>query len=119
MEDYNYHKVGEHNIAYRRTGTGEPMLLVHGITTYSFIWRNLMPAWAENFDVIAVDMLGCGESDKPTGVDYSISAQADLLFEFMDSLGIKRFHLVAHDIGGGVAQIMSVRRPDSVIDMVL
>jgi pimeloyl-ACP methyl ester carboxylesterase len=119
LENYKYQTVGKYKIAYRRAGSGVPMLLVHGITTYSFIWRNLIPRRKDNFDVIAVDLLGCGESDKPPGVDYSISAQADLLIEFMDSLGIQTFHLVAHDIGGGVAQIISVRAKERVLDLAL
>ncbi len=106
-------------IAYHRQGQGEPMLLVHGITTYSFIWRNLVPDLSTRFDVIAVDLLGCGDSDKPRGVDYSVSAQADMIKAFLDKLGIARVHLVTHDIGGGIGQILSVRYKDYVKSLVL
>jgi len=44
--------------AYCRTGNGEPVLLVHGITTYSFIWRKIIPLLAPHYDVTAVDLLG-------------------------------------------------------------
>jgi len=50
-------------MAYHRQGAGETLLLVHGITTYSFIWRNIMPLLSRNYDVIAVDLIGCGDSD--------------------------------------------------------
>ncbi len=107
------------HLAYHRHGRGEPMLLVHGITTYSFIWRNMVPSLSENYDVIAVDLLGCGESDKPSGVDYSINAQAKILKKIMDLLNIKEVHLVCHDIGGGIGQIMAVKFPEYIKDLVL
>jgi len=90
------------------------MLLVHGITTYSFIWRKLIPSLSEQFDLIAPDLLGCGESDKPTGVSYSIRAQAEMLIKLLTKLDIEKVHLVGHDIGGGVAQIMAVTHPERI-----
>jgi pimeloyl-ACP methyl ester carboxylesterase len=108
-----------YRIAYHRQGHGEPMLLIHGITTYSFIWRNLIPDLAKKYDVIALDLLGCGDSDKPAEVDYSIHAQAGMIKEMLDKLGIKEVHLVCHDIGGGVGQILSVQHPGLVSSLVL
>jgi len=96
------------NIAYHQSGGGEPMLMIHGITTYSFIWRKLIPELSKKFNVFAVDLLGCGDSEKPHGVDYSINAQADLISDFIDKMGLGPVHLVTHDIGGGIAQIMAV-----------
>ncbi len=78
-----------------------------------------MPLMSENFHCMAVDLLGCGDSDKPMWADYSISSQADLLQKLLDELRIERFHLVGHDIGGGVSQIMAVRRPERIITMTL
>ncbi len=108
-----------YKIAYHRQGQGETMILVHGITTYSFIWRNLIPDLSAKFDVIAVDLLGCGDSDKPAGVDYSIYAQAEMIKKLFDRLGIDRAHFVCHDIGGGVGQILAVRQPELVSSLVL
>ena len=82
------------------------MLLVHGITTYSFIWEGIIPALSKQYDVIAPDLLGCGESDKPHGVDYSPLAQAKLMVGLLDKLNIHSVHLVAHDIGGAVGQLI-------------
>jgi len=58
--------------------------------------------------VIALDLLGCGDSDKPLNVSYSLKAHASRLKKFVDKLGINRFHLVGHDLGGGVSQIFAV-----------
>lgn len=109
MDTTRYETVNGHKIAYHREGTGVPLILIHGITTYSFIWRKLFPSLAEHNDVIALDLLGCGDSDKPADVDYSISAQADMIKLFMDQLGVERCHLVCHDIGGGIGQILATR----------
>ncbi len=108
-------QVGEHRLAYRRAGTaaGEPVLLVHGITTYSFLWEDVLQRLAATgrYDLVAVDLLGCGDSDKPLEASYSIKSHADLLGRFAAALGLSRLHLVGHDLGGGVAQIMAVRQP--------
>ncbi len=117
MKGKKFANVDGHNIAYSIEGEGAPILLVHGITTYSFIWRNMIPDLAKEFKVIAVDLLGCGDTEKPPDADYSISAQADLLAKFPDVLGIERVHLVSHDIGGGIGQIFAVRYPDKALTL--
>lgn len=115
----NFICVNGNTIAYHRSGQGDPLLLVHGITTYSFIWQGLMPDLSRCFDVIAVDLLGCGLSDKPEGADYSIKAQATLLSSLLEQLGIEKVHLVTHDIGGGVGQILAVTRPELLRSLTL
>lgn len=112
-------EVDGHRLAYHRGGTGEPMVLVHGITTWSFLWDRVTPRLSEHFDVIAIDLLGCGESDKPLDVSYAIQDHADRLFKFVKALGIERFHLVGHDLGGGTAQIYAVRHPETLYDLTL
>jgi len=105
--------VGGQRLAYRRAGAGEPVLLVHGITTYAFLWEGVLQRLAATgrYDVVAVDLLGCGDSDKPLDASYAIKAHADLLGRFAAALGLGRLHLAGHDLGGGVAQIMAVRQP--------
>ena len=66
------------------------MILIHGITTYSFLWREMIPILAREHDVTAPDLLGCGDSSKPPGADYSIAAQAEYVLGLMDALGIDR-----------------------------
>src|SRR5882672_12547632 len=62
-------------IAYRQAGSGPPLLLIHGITSSSATWQRVMPYLARHFTVIAPDLAGHGESDKPRG-DYSLGAHA-------------------------------------------
>lgn len=108
-----------HRHAYVRGGVGEPLLLVHGITTSSFIWDGLLPILGVRHDVIAVDLLGTGDSDRPVPADCSLAAHAERLVGFIDELGLDKIHLVGHDIGGGIAQIFAVRNHARVATLVL
>ena len=67
-------------IAYTRIGDGESVLLIHGITTSSFIWRNIIPGLSKDYDVVAVDLLGCGNSSKDLSADYSIKKPTMITF---------------------------------------
>jgi pimeloyl-ACP methyl ester carboxylesterase len=119
MKTSKYITIGGLKIAYKRVGEGEPILLIHGITTSSFIWRNMQPGLSKNYDVIAVDLLGCGLSSKDLSADYSIKNQASILAELIQKLKLGKVHIAGHDIGGGIAQIMAVKFPQLILDMVL
>jgi pimeloyl-ACP methyl ester carboxylesterase len=107
------------NIAWSEEGAGETVLLVHGVTTASFIWDSVVSRLSTRFRTVAVDLLGCGASDRPAGADYSIRSQARLLAELVERTGGAPVHVVGHDAGGGVAQIMAVRSPGLVRDLTL
>jgi pimeloyl-ACP methyl ester carboxylesterase len=109
--------ISGHSMAYHREGKGEPVLLVHGITTYSFIWQRIIPLLSTKYDVIAVDLLGCGDSDMPLDVSYAIKDHAERLHEFVSKLGIGKFHFVGHDLGGGMGQIFAVQHPGMLYDL--
>jgi len=92
-----------------RPGNGEIILLVHGITTWRFVWHPVMESFSAGPRLIALDLLGCGDADKPLDVSYSLQAHAERLEKFRRALGIDTFHLVGHDLGGGIAQIYAVQ----------
>ncbi|GAW37361.1 haloalkane dehalogenase [Roseovarius sp. A-2] len=123
MTDFNqthhFAMVEGHRIAYLDEGAGPPLILLHGIPTSSLLWRKVIPVLAQTHRVIAPDMLNYGQSDKPERADVSIAAQARLLVGLMDALGLGRVDLAAHDIGGGVAQIVAVRCPERLNRLVL
>jgi 2-hydroxymuconate-semialdehyde hydrolase len=107
-------------MAYVKAGEApDAVVLLHGIPTSSYLWRNVIPLLQDDFTVYAPDMLGYGDSDKPEDEDLSISAQADYLKFLADALGLGKFHLAGHDIGGGVAQIFAVRYPGLLEKLVL
>lgn len=117
--EHQYLPVDGHRIAYLEQGEGPPVLLLHGIPTSSLLWRNIIPHLARNHRVIAPDLLNYGKSDKPRDADVSILAQSRILLGFMDALGIRRADIVAHDIGGGIAQLLAVNHPERINRLVL
>ncbi len=112
-------QVDGHRIAYIDEGEGTPLLLIHGIPSNCLMWREVIPELSKHFRVIAPDLLNYGQSEMPESADVSINAQRRILFGFLDSLGIRRSHVVAHDIGGGVAQLMAVEKPERIDQLVL
>jgi pimeloyl-ACP methyl ester carboxylesterase len=122
MEILNNPKTVEiqgNSITYYREGKGETVLFVHGITTYSFIWREIAPHFQDNYDVILIDLLGCGDSDKPLNEDFSLKRQAHLIKDFCEKIGVTKFHMVCHDIGGGIGQVVAVNYPHLLYDLTL
>lgn len=111
--------IDDHQLAYSVSGNGVPVLLVHGITTYSFIWRNIVPLMRDHYQVLTVDLLGCGESSKEMNQPYSLPNHARLLKTFLDTLGVKKLHFVGHDLGGGIGQIFAVDYPEMLYDLTL
>ncbi len=107
------------DITYLRKGQGPPLVLLHGIPTSSYLWRDVIDQLALTFDVLAPDLLGYGDSDKRLDADLSIAAQARYMVAFMESLGVHQAAVVGHDIGGGVAQLMAVDEPDRVARLIL
>lgn len=107
------------SLAFRRTGSGEPIVFIHGVTSNSFIWLPVIPFLEGQWDTIAIDLLGCGDSDRPEEADLSIKAHASRLLQFIDSIDLDRFHLVGHDVGGGISQIFAVRNPERLKSLTL
>ena len=94
---------------YRREGRGPALLLIHGYPTSSWDWARIWPELTTRYDVIALDMLGFGESAKPRDHHYSILEQADLQAALLGALGVARVHVLAHDYGVTVAQELLAR----------
>jgi pimeloyl-ACP methyl ester carboxylesterase len=88
---------------YMRSGSGPPLILLHGLLGYSFSWRYAMPALAPHATVFALDMLGAGFSDRPKGIDHSMRGTALRVLEFAEKLGLSTFDLLGTSRGGAVA----------------
>ena len=104
--------------AYRIAGKGPALLLLHGIGDSSEGWVPLMSALARRYTVIAPDLLGHGQSAKPRA-DYSVAAYANGMRDLTEVLGIDRFTVVGHSLGGGVAAQLAYQYPERVERMVL
>src|SRR4051794_41602752 len=107
-----------HPVSYREAGSGPVLLLIHGITSSSGAWSDVVPALAEHYTVIAPDLLGHGGSAKPRG-DYSLGAYASGLRDLLAALGHDRATVVGHSMGGGIAMQMAYQFPDRAERMVL
>jgi uncharacterized protein (TIGR00369 family) len=107
------------DIAYVRKGQGPAVLLLHGIPSSSYLWRDVIDPLSARFDVLAPDLLGYGDSDKRLDADLSIAAQARYMVAFMETIGIHEAAVIGHDIGGGVAQLMAVDEPQRVARLIL
>ncbi len=108
-----------YRIAYQQSGAGAPLLLVHGITTHSFIWRKVIPLLSQSFQVFAVDLLGCGSSEKPLDQSYSLNEHARRLVAFIDTIPLERPHYIGHDLGGGIGQIVATQYPEKISSLAL
>jgi len=87
---------------YLRSGSGPPLILLHGLMGYSFSWRFAMPALAPFRTCYAPDLLGAGFSDRPK-IDHSMRATALRVVKFADNLGLESFDLLGTSRGGAVA----------------
>lgn len=100
-----------HRVSYRAGGTGPLLLFVHGIAGTGDVWREVLPELAENHSVLALDLLGHGESAKPRG-DYSLGAFASGVRDLLVALGHRRATVIGHSLGGGVAMQFSYQFPE-------
>jgi pimeloyl-ACP methyl ester carboxylesterase len=107
-----------HRVFYRSAGSGPVLVLVHGITSTSATWANVLPYLAERFTVIAPDLMGHGESAKPRG-DYSLGAYASGIRDLLAALGHDRATFVGHSLGGGVAMQLAYQFPEHCERLVL
>jgi pimeloyl-ACP methyl ester carboxylesterase len=100
-------------------GEGFPVVLVHGIPTSPALWRHVVPR-LPGVRCIAWEMVGYASSRlQARGRDISVAKQAEYLAAFLDAMGITRAVLAGHDLGGGVVQILAVRRPDLCAGLML
>lgn len=105
------------NIFYQVQGSKDlpALLLIHGYPSASWDWHLQWPTLIQHFQVITLDMLGFGYSDKParfkksSSVQYSIHTQADICSGLLKKLGINRIHILSHDYGDTVAQELLAR----------
>ena len=109
--------MGGFSLHYIDIGKGDPLLLIHGYADSSYCWhKNLPPLLDAGFRVIAVDQPGLGRSAlPPEPYVYSMENQADKILTLMDRMGIKRFRLMGHSMGGGIALYLCLKHPERII----
>jgi pimeloyl-ACP methyl ester carboxylesterase len=106
------------NIHYVIGGEGEPLVLVHGFGQNWYMWNRVLPELSKHFTVIAPDLRGVGESDKPEG-GYDKKTMATDIHELVKKLGYKAINLVGHDIGLMVAYAYAAQFGEEVKKLAL
>ncbi|WP_171162909.1 alpha/beta fold hydrolase [Streptomyces sp. I05A-00742] len=97
-------------VAYRRTGSGEPLLLIHGTGGSHSVWNPVLDFLAHERDVVAVDLPGCGASPRRTGDGPLTNASvAEHLAAFAEEIGLERPHVGGASLGGHVALLLGAR----------
>lgn len=108
----NYHDLGE----------GSPILLLHGSGPGVSAWANWrlnLPVLAQEFRVIAPDVVGFGYTDRPGGITYDLKTWSKHIVDFLDALGLEKVGLVGNSFGGGLSLKLVTEHPDRVERVVL
>jgi pimeloyl-ACP methyl ester carboxylesterase len=120
---YRIVKIDNLDIFYREAGPkeGPPVLLLHGFPTSSHMFRNLIPALADKFHLVAPDYPGFGNSSMPTvdQFDYTFDHLADIIEKFTEKVGLTRYVLYVQDYGAPVGYRLAVRHPARVQALVV
>lgn len=120
LRGFDLHDIDADGLRIRAAvgGSGPPLLLLHGHPQTHATWGRIAPDLAERFTVVAADLRGYGDSEKPPGGaghrDYAKRAMAADMVAVMRRLGHPRFALVGHDRGGRVAHRLALDHPDAV-----
>ena len=106
-------------IAYTEQGTGPVALFVHGVLLNKHLWRHQLAHLSDIRRCIAVDLLAHGETEITRDQDVSVTANAQMLEQFLDALNVEQADLIGNDSGGGIAQIFSASYPQRVRSLTL
>jgi pimeloyl-ACP methyl ester carboxylesterase len=116
----NYVQLSHGRTRYLEAGSGEPMILLHGVNYIGGgdSFAKIIPLLAERYRVIAPDFIGWGYGDT-LNIPYSFAYLVDFVRELQDALGLERSHIVGHSMGGWVATLFAYESPNRVDKLVL
>lgn len=101
-------------------GEGTPVVCLHGVPASSFLYRKIVSSLAERgYRGIAPDLLGMGLSTKPKDADYSWTGLGQWCGQLLDKLGLRKYHLLIHDIGGPIGCEVIAHAPDRVLSVTI
>jgi len=111
--------LGHCRLAYRKIGSGEPLVLIHGYPLSGLTFRHIAAGLADRFTCYVPDLPGLGETQWTEATDFGFGGQADTLKAFIDALGVSSYGVIAHDTGGTIARRLAVIDRDRVTRMAL
>jgi pimeloyl-ACP methyl ester carboxylesterase len=116
---HHYAEIGEVMLHYVTAGRGPPVVLIHGWPQTWYEWREIIPALAERYTVIAPDMRGLGDSSRPLSGYDKRTVSDDIWRLVTEKLGHKSFFLVGHDWGGPTAYALASQHPEAIKRLVI
>jgi len=106
-------------ISYLQGGSGRVLLMIHGFGADKDNWQRFAGFFTKHYLVIAPDLPGFGDSSNPADMRFDVESQAARLAAFADALGLAQMHVVGNSMGGQIAAVLAVRRPDLVASLAL
>jgi pimeloyl-ACP methyl ester carboxylesterase len=114
-----YTEVEGMKLYYIEEGAGFPLVLIHGFMSCSEDFSRIIHRLSRNNKVLAVDLIGFGHSDKRNELNYSKKNMAAVVHKFMKSKGYKKYNVLGHSMGGGVALNLAYFNPENVKSLIL
>ena len=103
----------------QRIGQGTPLVMIMGLGAPGEKWRHNYELLSKYFECIVIDNRGAGESDKPEVPAYTTDEMSDDVIGIMEALNIEKAHVIGVSMGGAIAQLVALKRPEKVIGLVL
>lgn len=117
---HGFKNVNGINLHYVTAGEGGLVVLLHGFPEFWYGWKHQIPALAKQYKVVAVDMRGYNESDKPEGVkNYASQVIAKDIEQLIYSFNASKAHVIGHDWGGGIAWTLAQRFPQCIDKLIV
>jgi haloalkane dehalogenase len=109
----HYVEVLDSHMHYLDRGEGDPVVFVHGIPTWSYLWRNVIPFLTDDARCIAVDLIGMGRSEKPD-IEYTVFDHIRYFEAFVEALDLSNITLVMHGWGSVIGLAYAMAHPDKI-----
>ena len=114
-----FYDINGHKYHYVDEGEGDPVVMVHGNPSWSFLYRDVIKGLRNKYRMVAPDHLGFGLSDKPTDFHYRLETHIDNFEAFMLHLDLKNITLIVHDWGGPIGLGFASRHPERIKKLVI
>jgi len=117
--DKKYVQINGVSLHYEQEGLGRPLVLLHGLPTFSYLWRNITPGLTYGNTIYNLDLMGFGLSEKPQNQTYSLDTYVGQLSQFLANFHLDNPILVGHGIGASIVTLYTLRNPGKVHKLIL
>ena len=89
-------------------GQGDPLLCIHGFGACLYSWRNFVGPFSKDYQLILIDLKGCGKSPKPHDTKYSTQDHAEMLYQFIMEHDLRNLTLIGNSLGGALSLLLTI-----------